>query len=118
MIAKIKQGKGFGGLVSYANDIKNKDTNIIASEGVDLSSNKSIVASFNIQAKARPTLKAYVGHISLSFSPEDYRRMSDELIAEISRKYLQRMGIVNTQFVISATTTRRRPCSHCVQPSG
>lgn len=100
MIAKIKQGKGFGGLVSYANDIKNKDTNIIASEGVDLSTNKSIVASFNIQAKARPTLKAYVGHISLSFSPEDYRRMSDELIAEISRKYLQRMGIVNTQFVI------------------
>ena len=100
MIAKIKQGKGFGGLVSYANDIKNKDTNIIASEGVDLSTNKSIVASFNIQAKALPTLKAYVGHISLSFSPEDYRRMSDELIAEISRKYLQRMGIVNTQFVI------------------
>ena len=100
MIAKIKQGKGFGGLVSYANDIKNKDTNIIASEGVDLSTNKSIVASFNIQSKARPTLKAYVGHISLSFSPEDYKRMSDELIAEISRKYLQRMGIVNTQFVI------------------
>lgn len=51
MIAKIKQGKGFAGLVSYANDIKNKDTNIIASEGVDLSTNKSIVASFNIQAK-------------------------------------------------------------------
>ena len=100
MIAKIKQGKGFGGLVSYANDIKDKDTNIIASEGVDLSTNKSIVASLNIQAKARPTLKAYVGHISLSFSPEDYKRMSDELIAEISRKYLQRMGIVNTQFVI------------------
>ena len=100
MIAKIKQGKGFGGLVSYANDIKNKDTNVIASEGVDLSTNKSIVASFNIQAKARPTLKAYVGHISLSFSPEDYKRMSDELIAEISRKYLQRMGIMNTQFVI------------------
>ena len=81
MIAKIKQGKGFGGLVSYANDIKNKNTNIIASEGVDLSTNKSIVASFNIQAKARPTLKAYVGHISLSFSPEDYRRMSALVIA-------------------------------------
>ena len=52
MIAKIKQGKGFGGLVSYANDIKNKDTNIIASEGVDLSTNKSILASFNIQASS------------------------------------------------------------------
>ena len=30
MIAKIHQGKGFGGLVGYANDILKKDTVIIA----------------------------------------------------------------------------------------
>lgn len=28
MIAKIKSGKGFGGLVNYANDIKDKNTKI------------------------------------------------------------------------------------------
>ena len=28
MIAKIKSGKGFGGLVNYANDIKYKNTKI------------------------------------------------------------------------------------------
>ena len=63
MIAKIKQGKGFGGLVSYANDIKNKDTNIIASEGVDLSTNKSIVASFNIQANTQSVCRAYFSEL-------------------------------------------------------
>ena len=42
MIAKIHSGQGFAGLVDYANDIKNKKADIIASEGVDLTSNKSI----------------------------------------------------------------------------
>ena len=71
MIAKIHSGQGFAGLVDYANDIKNKKADIIASEGVDLTSNKSITASFSLQAKSRPSLKNFVGHVSLSFSPED-----------------------------------------------
>ena len=58
MMAKIRSGQGFAGLVDYANDIKNKETNIIASDGVDLTSNKSIVASFSLQAKIRPLEKA------------------------------------------------------------
>ena len=33
MIAKIHSGQGFAGLVDYANDIKNKKADIIASEG-------------------------------------------------------------------------------------
>ena len=57
MMAKIRSGQGFAGLVDYANDLKDKDTKIIASEGVDLTSNKSIVASFSLQAKSRPSLK-------------------------------------------------------------
>ena len=46
MIAQISTGEGFGGLVNYANDIIKKDTVIIASEGVNLSSNATITASF------------------------------------------------------------------------
>ena len=53
MMAKISSGQGFAGLVDYANDIKNKNANIIASEGVDLTSNKSIVASFSLPNAAR-----------------------------------------------------------------
>lgn len=61
MMAKIRSGQGFAGLVDYANDLKNKDTKIIASEGVDLTSNKSIVASFSLQTKSRPSLKTSSG---------------------------------------------------------
>ena len=47
MIAKIRSGRSFAGVVDYANDIRNKKAKIIASEGVDLTSNESIVASFS-----------------------------------------------------------------------
>lgn len=94
MIAKIKKGSGFGGLINYANDIAKKDTVIVASEGVSLSTNTTITAAFKAQSKMRPTLKQFVGDISLSFSPNDTPKLSNEF------EYLKRMGIVNTQFVV------------------
>lgn len=100
MMAKIRSGQGFAGLVDYANDIKNKQTNIIASDGVDLTSNRSIVASFSLQAKSHPSLKNFVGHISLSFAPEDTPKLSDRLTADIAQEYMRRMGIVNTQYAV------------------
>lgn len=100
MMAKIRGGQGFAGLVDYANDLKEKNTKIIASDGVDLTSNKSIVASFSLQAKSRPSLRNFVGHISLNFAPEDTPKLSDRLIADIAQEYLRRMGIVNTQYVV------------------
>lgn len=100
MIAQISNGAQFAGLVNYANDIAKKDTVIVAAEGVCISSNAAITASFQMQANTRPTLKNFVGHISLSFAPEDTPRLTDELIAEIAREYLRRVGITNTQFVI------------------
>lgn len=114
MIAKIRSGQGFAGLVDYANDIKNKNADIIASEGVDLTSNKSITASFSLQAKSRPSLKNFVGHISLSFSPEDAPKLNDRLMADIAKEYLQRMGIVNTQYIISRHHDKPHPHVHIV----
>ena len=86
MIAKIKKGSGFGGLINYANDIAKKDTVIVASEGVSLSSNATITAAFKAQSRMRPTLKQFVGHISLSFSPNDTPRLSNEFMAQIARE--------------------------------
>ncbi|MBP1539555.1 MAG: relaxase/mobilization nuclease domain-containing protein [Prevotella sp.] len=114
MIAKIHQGKGFGGLVGYANDILKKDTVIIAAEGVSLTSNATITASFKAQAKARPNVKLCVGHISLSFSPEDFHKLTSQQIEEIAREYMRRMGIVNTQFVIFRHQDQPHPHVHIV----
>ena len=114
MIAKIHSGQGFAGLVDYANDIRNKKADIIASEGVDLTCNKSITASFSLQAKSRPSLKNFVGHISLSFAPEDTPKLSDKLMADIAKEYLRRMGIVNTQYIISRHHDKPHPHVHIV----
>lgn len=113
-MAKIRSGQGFAGLVDYANDIQNKKADIIASEGVDLTSNKSITASFSLQAKSRPSLKNFVGHISLSFAPEDTPKLSDKLMADIAKEYLRRMGIVNTQYIISRHHDKPHPHVHIV----
>ena len=114
MIAKIHSGQGFAGLVDYANDIKNKKADIIASEGVDLTSNKTITASFSLQAKSRPSLKNFVGHISLSFAPEDTPKLSDRLMEDIAKEYLRRMGVVNTQYIISRHHDKPHPHVHIV----
>ncbi|MBQ3361601.1 MAG: relaxase/mobilization nuclease domain-containing protein [Prevotella sp.] len=114
MIAQISTGEGFGGLVNYANDIIKKDTVIIASDGVNLSSNATITASFKAQAKARPTIQKFVGHISLSFSPDDQEKLDDEKIAEIAKEYMRRMGIVNTQYVIFRHFDQPHPHIHIV----
>lgn len=100
MIAQINTGRGFGGLVNYANDMAHKNTVIIASAGVSTTTNATIVASFKAQARMRPSLKDFVGHISLSFHPDDTPRLTNEFMAEVAREYLRRRGIVNTQFVI------------------
>ena len=100
MIAKLNKGTGFGGLVNYANDIKQKDTNIIASDGVSLTNNKTIATSFKLQACGNPKMKKYVGHAMLSFSPKDKPLFTDAFVEKIAKDYLHRMGIVNTQFVI------------------
>lgn len=114
MIAKIHTGNNFGGLVNYANDIVKKDAVEVASYGVSLASNAAIAASFKAQAKARPGVKNFVGHISLSFSPDDKDKMSDDLMARIAKEYMQRMGIVNTQFVVFRHQDQPHPHVHIV----
>ncbi len=100
MIAQINKGCGFAGLVDYANDIKKKDTQIICSDGVCLTNNASIVASLKVQAAMNPTVKKFVGHISLSVSPDDAAKLTDETMAKLAQEYLRRMGIVNTPYVV------------------
>ena len=105
MIAKIHPGNNFGGLVNYANDIEKKDAVVVASDGVSLASNAAITASFKVQAKTHSGVKDFVGHISLSFSPEDKDKVDNELMAKIAQEYMRRMGIINTQYVILGIRT-------------
>ena len=55
MIANIKTRVDFGGIVNYANDLKNKkkSATLLAHEGVCAVSNKTIADSFQIHPCAR-----------------------------------------------------------------
>ena len=100
MMPKISNGSTFGGIVNYANDIKDKGTTILASRGVDLTNNYTIAQSFKIQAMMNQRVQNCVGHFALSFPPEDAHRCTDGFMRKLAMEYMKKMGITDTQFVI------------------
>ena len=121
MIAKIKTRADFGGIVNYANDQKNKKkcATLLAHEGVCGISNKTIADSFQIQASMRPKVKSPVKHVSLAFSSQDISRFPDNeegdaLMVEIAKKWMEQMGISNTQYIIARHHDTRHPHCHLV----
>ena len=113
MIAKIKSGKGFGGLVNYANDIKDKNTKILHAYGVSTTSNATVIASFKCQSQGSKSDR-YVGHLMLAFSPKDTDKLNDNRMVEIAQEYMKRMNITDTQYVIYRHYDKAHPHLHIV----
>lgn len=109
MIGKIKKGKSFGGCVRYIMDKDNAE--IIASDGVLLGNTREITDSFNYQRLLNPKIKQPVGHIALSFKPEDKLKLTNEFMAKIALEYMNLMGIKNTQFILVRHNNTDNP--HC-----
>ncbi|WP_278410701.1 relaxase/mobilization nuclease domain-containing protein [Phocaeicola coprocola] len=121
MIAKIKTRADFGGIVNYANDQKNKkkSATLLTYEGICAINNKTIADSFQIQASMRPKVKSPVKHVSLAFSPQDTIRFPNDekgntLMMEIAKKWMEQMGIRNTQYIIARHHDTEHPHCHIV----
>ena len=121
MIANIKTRVDFVGIVNYANDQKNrkKCATLLAHNGVCAVSNKTIADSFQIQASMRPKVKSPVKHVSLAFSPQDTIHFPDDekgnaLMVEIAKKWMEQMGIRNTQYIIARHHDTEHPHCHIV----
>ena len=112
MIGKLKKGSSFAGCIRY---VTGKDeAKIIASDGVLLGTNAEITQSFELQRQLNPRIKKPVGHIALSFKPEDKPRLTDEFMAKIAIEYMQMMGITDTQFLIVRHHNTHNPHCHIV----
>ena len=112
MIGKLKKGCSFGGCIRY---VTGKDeAKILASDGVLLGTNTEMAQSFELQRQLNPKIKKPVGHIALSFKPEDKPRLTDELMAKIALEYMQMMGITDTQFIIVRHHNTDNPHCHIV----
>ena len=112
MIAKIVEGASFRGCVQY---VTGKDeAKILASDGVLLGSVGNIADSFDYQRGLNPRCSKPIGHIALSFKPEDKEKLTDEMMAKIAREYMELMGIRDTQFILVRHHNTANPHCHLV----
>ena len=112
MIGKLKKGSSFGGCIRYVTG--KEEAEILASDGVLLGTNTEMAQSFELQRQLNPRIKKPVGHIALSFKPEDKPRLTDDFMAKIALEYMQMMGITNTQFIIVRHHNTDNPHCHIV----
>ena len=112
MIAKIVKGASFRGCVQY---VTGKDNaTVLASDGVLLGSVGNIADSFEYQRGLNPRCSKPVGHIALSFKPEDKEKLTDEMMTKIAQEYMELMGIRDTQFLLVRHHNTANPHCHLV----
>ncbi len=99
MMGKIpKSGRSFKGCVEYC--MLKKDAVVLDADGIRTDQVAHTIADFNMQRKMRPGLGQAVGHIALSWSPEDAPKLTDKLMVDIAKEYLKKMKITDTQVLM------------------
>lgn len=86
----------------------------MSAEGITPPDVREMVQDFKDQTLLNPRIKNAVGHISLSFSPKDGVRMTDALMLDIAKEYIQRMGITDTQYLLVRHLDQPHPHCHLV----
>lgn len=111
MIGKIIAGSSFAGTVGY---VIKKQSRVLAAEGIAPPNVRDMIQDFKDQTLLNPRIKNAVGHISLSFSSKDAPRMTDALMLDIAKEYMQRMGITDTQYLLVRHLDQPHPHCHLV----
>lgn len=111
MIGKIIAGSSFAGTVGY---VMKEQSRVLDAEGVTPPDVREMVQDFKDQTLLNPRIKNAVGHISLSFSSKDAPRMTDTLMTQIAKEYMQRMGITDTQYLLVRHLDQPHPHCHLV----
>ena len=111
MVGKVISASSFSGTVGY---VMKEESRILEAEGIMSPEVKDMVQDFKDQTLLNPRLKNTVGHISLSFSPKDAPRMTDALMTQIAKEYMQKMGITDTQYLLVRHLDQPHPHCHLV----
>ncbi|MBD8388798.1 relaxase/mobilization nuclease domain-containing protein [Dysgonomonas sp. BGC7] len=98
MIGKISKGAAFKGCIRYVTG--KQDTKLLAADGVLLQNRNNIIQSFITQSMMKPDIKQPVGHISLSYSPDDEKKLTDGAMVTLAKEYMREMNITDTQYII------------------
>jgi hypothetical protein len=112
MVGKIKEGKSFGGCVAY--NLNREKATVLYAEGVRSVNSSTITQDFNMQRKMNPKLKNAVGHIILSWSPNDKDKINSDIMMKDAKTYLEKLDIRNTQMLIVEHADRSHPHLHVI----
>jgi hypothetical protein len=112
MIGKVITGKSFSGCVRYV--VLKPEAEVLDSDGIRTDTLTSIVADFNLQRKLNPELEKAVGHIALNWSVHDKAKLSDQVMVERAKEYMEKMQIRNTQYLIIRHHDKEHPHVHIV----
>ena len=112
MTAKILTRQSFSRATNYV--FKDGRSEVIDNKGIMATDPLSAAASFKVQAMLRPEIKSPVGHICISFHPDDTPRLTNELMVELCEAYMKGMGIQDTQFLLVRHYDTKHPHMHLV----
>lgn len=112
MIGKVMKRAAFRGCVNYV--MNKQDAKLLDCDGVLLSDVKSIIQSFHTQRLMKPKIKHPVGHISLSYLPDDKERLTDGAMVTLAKEYMENMGIKDTQYIVVRHFDNDNPHVHLV----
>lgn len=112
MIGKVMKRAVFKGCVNYV--LNKQDAKLLSADGVLLNDVRSIIQSFHTQRLLKPNIKDPVGHISLSYSPDDEKLLTNGAMITFAKEYMENMGIKNTQYIIVRHFDNNTPHVHLV----
>lgn len=112
MTAKILTRQSFSRTTNYV--FKDGRSEVIASRGILETDPLSAASSFNIQAMLHPGVKRPVGHICISFHPDDAPMLTNDLMVELCEAWMKGMGISDTQYLLVRHYDTKHPHMHLV----
>jgi len=111
MISKVFPGHHFYHAVRYVCR-EEIDPEILATEGVRAHDWRLMAQDFINQHELRPTKKQACFHCVLSFHPTE--KPDNSTLVEIAKKYLEGIGIINTQYAIVKHTEKAHLHLHLI----
>lgn len=119
MIGKIIKGADFRGVINYMLNKQDEKAMVLVCKSIGFSTQNLCFHESALQASMRPNVQKPVCHTILSFSANDAKQLTDDLMVEIANEYLEKMGYGDTQSLIVKHSDRQHPHLHiCINRIG
>ena len=113
MIAKLHYDTSFDRLCAYVTQQAGKQAEVLAANGVRVSSAGEMAADFELQRSLRPGIEQAVEHISLAWPPGETEKLTNEVMTRAAMLFMEKRGIdpAQTQWVLARHYDEDHP--HC-----